>query len=114
MEGITELTLSTHVDELEVLCESIIDFESLKLNGFDLTRYVTSQGYESFFGYLKGLVYPALVKDLWIHVVTTDNLIALSVMGKKISISKNIVKLMSHGSHGRRCYNVVTKEEQIK
>lgn len=114
MGGITELTLSTHIDELEVVCESIIDFESQKLNRFDLTRHIASQGWESFFHYLKGLVYPSLVKDLWIHVVTIDNLITSSVMGKKISILKNIVKPMSHGDHGRRCYNMDTKEEEIK
>lgn len=31
-----ELTLTTHVNDLEVLCEVLIDFENLKENGFDL------------------------------------------------------------------------------
>ena len=37
-------TLLTPVDNLEVICELIIDFESLKENGFDLYEDVTTQG----------------------------------------------------------------------
>lgn len=35
MEGIHELTLNIPVDELMVLCETIIDFKNMKDNDFD-------------------------------------------------------------------------------
>lgn len=38
MEGIPELTLNIHVDELMVLCETIVDFKNLKDNGFDFSE----------------------------------------------------------------------------
>lgn len=62
MEEIPKISLSTPVTKLEVLCESILDFENLKLNGFDLTSDVVTQGWEDFFNRLKGPVYSALVK----------------------------------------------------
>lgn len=62
MEGIPELTLNTHVDELMVLCETIVDFENLKEIGFDFFETLAFQGWNSFFERLKGLVYPVLVK----------------------------------------------------
>lgn len=36
MEGMPEISSSTPVDELEVLCKYIIDFKNLKQNGFDI------------------------------------------------------------------------------
>lgn len=42
MEDILGVSLSNPVDELEVLYESIIDFENLKKNGFDLIGHVAS------------------------------------------------------------------------
>lgn len=42
-ESLPKITLSTPVDELQVLCEFIMDFDSFKLNGFDLTGYVVTQ-----------------------------------------------------------------------
>lgn len=36
MEHIPEISLSTLVDSLEVLYETIVDFDNLKYNGFDL------------------------------------------------------------------------------
>ena len=38
-------TLITPINSLEVLCELIIDFESMKENGFDLTTNVAIQGW---------------------------------------------------------------------
>lgn len=46
MKGIPKISLSTPVIDLEVLCESVVGFENLKLNGFNLTNDVASQGWE--------------------------------------------------------------------
>ena len=56
-------TLLTLVDSLEVLCELIIDFESLKENGFDLSEDVTAQGWNRYFDRLLGPIFHILVKE---------------------------------------------------
>ena len=56
-------TLLTPIDSLEVLCELIIDFESMKENGFDLTADVAIQGSNMYFDRILGPVFPILVKE---------------------------------------------------
>ena len=60
-------TLLTPVKNLEVLSELIIDFGSLKENGFDLTEEVRAQKWERYFDRLVGPTFPMLVKEFWIH-----------------------------------------------
>lgn len=62
-EGLQELTLSIPINELEVFCELIVNFDNIKENGFDLTEGVKYQGLDEFFNRLKGPVYLALVKQ---------------------------------------------------
>ena len=38
MEGIPEIILNTPVEELMVLCETMVDFKNLKDNNFNFTR----------------------------------------------------------------------------
>lgn len=40
----------------------MVDFENLKVNGYDLSKGIKNQGWEVYFGRLKGLVYTELVK----------------------------------------------------
>ncbi|KAI5415061.1 hypothetical protein KIW84_040499 [Lathyrus oleraceus] len=54
MEGIPDLTLNTHFNELMVLCETIVDFENLKDNGFNFSETLKLQGWKSFFERNKG------------------------------------------------------------
>ena len=56
-------TLLTPVKNLEVLSELIIDFNSLKENGFDLTEEIRAQGWERYFDRLVGPTFPILVKE---------------------------------------------------
>ena len=51
-------TLLTPVKNLEVLSELIVDFSSLKENGFDLTEEVRAQGWERYFDRLVGPTFP--------------------------------------------------------
>ncbi|KAI5420797.1 hypothetical protein KIW84_044575 [Lathyrus oleraceus] len=89
-EGIRELTLSTPVIQLEVLCELLVDFENLKVNGFDLTKGVRTQGWKGYFGRFKGPVYR-----------------------HKISISeKAIAKLLNPDGSGKRCFDMLAKKAQ--
>ena len=64
--------LLTPVDNLEVLCELIIDFESLKENGFDLYEEVKAQGWDKYFDRLVGPTFPILVKEFWIHASSSN------------------------------------------
>ena len=55
-------TLLTPVNNLEVLCELIVDFESLQENGFNLYEDVTAQGWNKYFDPQLGPNFPILVK----------------------------------------------------
>lgn len=39
-----QITFPTPINQLEVLCESMVDFDSLVANGFDLRPIVNFQG----------------------------------------------------------------------
>ena len=56
-------TLLTLVDNLEVLCELIVNFESLQENGFNLYEDVSAQGWNRYFDRLLGPTFPILVKE---------------------------------------------------
>ena len=86
-------------DDLEVICEMMIDLENLRDNGFDLFPAVEFQGWTQFFDRLMGPVFPPLVKEFWIHVVTTLKGILSFVMGKEISITENVIRKLL-GLHG--------------
>ena len=84
-------TLLTPVDNLEVLSELIIDFESLQENGFNLYEDVTAQGWNRYFDRLLGPTFPILVKELWIHASSSNHQVTSYVMGKKIVITKDLI-----------------------
>lgn len=62
-EGIQELTLSTLVTQLDVLCELLINFENLKVNGFDLIEGVKARDWKGSFEHLKVPIYTKLGKQ---------------------------------------------------
>lgn len=64
MEGIPEINLNTHVEELMVLYETIVNFKSLKDNSLDFFGTMEFQGWNAFFKRLTGPVDPILVKQL--------------------------------------------------
>lgn len=66
-----ELTLTAPANELEVLCELMVDFENLKDNGFDLLSVVKIQGWEKYFDRLQGPVLFYLVREFLTHAKTS-------------------------------------------
>lgn len=52
-----EVTLSTPVDNLEVLCELLVEFDNMKDNGVNLLTVVIFQGWESLFNCLQGPIF---------------------------------------------------------
>lgn len=87
-QGIQKLTLSTPVDELEVLCELLVDVDDLKENGFGLTKTIRTQGWEGYFECLKGPIYTELGKQFCIFATTMNLQVTSYVLGHKITNSE--------------------------
>lgn len=94
-----ERTFFTPVDQLEVLCELMVDFRSLADNGYDFYRTIQFQGWEKYFDRLIGPVFPTLVKEFWIHATTYPTVIISSVMGKKLMITEKIISQLIGYEH---------------
>ena len=66
----------------------MVDFENLKLNGFDITGHVETQGWEGFFDRMYGPVYTELVRQFWLFSEVKDKYtITSNVLGKPIFIT---------------------------
>ena len=97
MEGRHELTLNTPVDELMILCKTIVDFKYLKDNYFYFSEILEFQRCKGLYERLTGPVYSVLVKQFYIHVIATKDTISSFVMNMKIVITeKSFVDLISH------------------
>ncbi|CAJ2641640.1 unnamed protein product [Trifolium pratense] len=58
--------------ELTFLSEKIVDFDSLKANGFDVKPYFITQGWDKYFDMLNGPIYPDLLKKFWMKAKVFD------------------------------------------
>lgn len=58
-----ELTLTTPVEKLIVLCELLVEFDNMKDNGIYLLIDVKFQGWEQYFDRLQGPVFYHLVRE---------------------------------------------------
>ncbi|CAI8614511.1 unnamed protein product [Vicia faba] len=107
-------TLLTPVKNLKVLSELIIDFGSLKENGFDLTEEVRAQKWERYFDRLVGPTFPMLVKEFWIHAKASTHLVTSFVMGKKIVITEDhIARLIGYSGGGVRCVDMAERCDDV-
>ena len=88
LEREQHIHLSTPFEGLDVLCESLVDFENLRRNGVDLTEDLHKQGWENYFNRLYGPIYPLLVKEFWRHADADDQFIVSFVLGVKIVITE--------------------------
>lgn len=97
----TTRTLFTNFKSLEVLCEMLVDFQSLEDSGCNLNHNVDTQEWNRFFDHLHGPVFPKLVKEFWIHPTAADNVVTSYVMGKKITITEDVIgRLYGHDGNG--------------
>src|SRR4051812_16621649 len=94
-------TCSIPPSEMEVLCESSVDFENLRLNGFNTDAETMAQGWSNYLDRLVGLIYPALVKDLWAHATVTPTAIISFVLGHEVVINEKLI---------RKLYNLDNEE----
>ena len=108
-------TLLTPIDSLEVLCELIIDFESMKENGFDLTADVAIRGRNKYFNRLLGPVFQILVKEFWIHANSSNHQVTSYVMVKNIAIIEDLIaKLIGYNGGGIRFSDMAKKCYDLK
>ncbi|KAI5435958.1 hypothetical protein KIW84_022401 [Lathyrus oleraceus] len=107
--------LSTPFEGLDVLCESLVDFENLRRNGVDLTEDLRKQGWENYFDRLYGPIYPLLVKEFWRCADADDQFIVSFVLGVKIVITEgSIASLLNmESSGGKRIYNIPPRSKRI-
>src|SRR3954471_23688475 len=80
--------------ELEVICELMVDFDSLEEHDFRLKEDIIFQGWTSLFAEFCGPVYPDLVKEFWVHAVVAPKSIMSFVHGKFAVVTENILRMM--------------------
>src|SRR3954469_3074981 len=85
-------TCSIPTAEMEVLCESSLDFESLKVHGFKPDAKTMAQGWSNYLDRLVGPIYPALVKDFWAHATVTPTAIISFVLGHEVVITEKLIR----------------------
>src|SRR3954469_17003585 len=80
--------------ELEVICELMVDFDSLEEHDFCLKEDIIFRGWTSLFAEFCGPVYPDLVKEFWVHAVVAPKSILSFVHGKFVVVTENILRMM--------------------
>src|SRR3954467_9735753 len=85
-------TCSIPTSEMEVLCESSVDFENLKVHGFKPDAKTMAQGWSNYLDRLVGPIYPTLVKDFWAHATVTPTAIISFVLGHEVVITENMIR----------------------
>ncbi|CAL5196258.1 unnamed protein product [Lathyrus oleraceus] len=60
-------TMAINQEDLKLLVEQIIDFDSSNQNGYDSWSYFRVQEWSSFFDMLNEPTYPHLVRDFWVR-----------------------------------------------
>src|SRR3954462_3161948 len=79
-------------DELDVLCESAVDFNNLRANGFLCDVRILEQGWSKYLDRLVGPIYPELVKDFWVHATVTPTAIISFVLGQEVVITEKLIR----------------------
>src|SRR3954468_13083150 len=78
--------------ELEVLCESAVDINNLKANGFQCDARIFEQGWSKYLDRLVGPIYLELVKDFWVHATVTPTAIISFVLGHEVVITEKLIR----------------------
>ncbi|MCI06047.1 hypothetical protein A2U01_0027102, partial [Trifolium medium] len=96
---------------LKLRLEKMVDFESLKVNGFDIEDLFTNQGWKRYFDMLNGPIYTNMVKEFWMKAHVYDNVAAKQkkniiksvLAGLDITISRaHFAKLLDVKDQGKR------------
>ncbi|XP_050919789.1 uncharacterized protein LOC127137363 [Lathyrus oleraceus] len=87
--------LAMPFDKLEVLCESLVDFDNMKHNGIDFTEELRMQGWETYFQRLYDPVYTYLVKEFCRFIDADDHYIVSYILGVKMPLASSLPKTTS-------------------
>src|SRR4051812_6616637 len=85
-------TCSILSTELEVLFESSVDFENLRMHGFNTNAETMAQGWSNYFERLVGPIYPHLVKDFWVNATVTPSAIIFFVLGHEVVVTEQLIR----------------------
>ncbi|XP_058766930.1 uncharacterized protein LOC131640548 [Vicia villosa] len=89
---VAQKTCYIPLNELEVICEMMVDFDNLEAHEIHLKDAMTFQGWQAFFYGLCGPDYPDLVKEFWVHATVMPKAILSVVHGERISITENLLR----------------------
>src|SRR4051812_2054729 len=84
-------TCSIPTSEMEVLCESSVDLENLKVHGFKPDAKTMAQGWSNYLDRLVGPIYPTLVKDFWAHATVTPTAMISFMLGHEVVITEKLI-----------------------
>src|SRR4051812_14738698 len=85
-------TCSIPNGEMEVLAETMVDFENLLEHGFNVKDKMLIQGWSNYFERLVGPVYPHLVMDFWTHATITPTAIISFVLGHEVVVTEKMIR----------------------
>ncbi|XP_058786331.1 uncharacterized protein LOC131660967 [Vicia villosa] len=69
-------TTKFFLKDLELVIEHIVDFESLRVNVYQLQHFFKFQGWMEYFDMLNRATFPYLVKDFWVRAEIYDGDVA--------------------------------------
>ncbi|MCI03861.1 hypothetical protein A2U01_0024902 [Trifolium medium] len=72
-------------DKLEPIMEQPVDFEALRVNGFEVEEFFRNQGWLEYIKMLNGPVYTVLVKDFWPRCDIVDQFVADREYNNKVA-----------------------------
>ncbi|XP_058747225.1 uncharacterized protein LOC131620242 [Vicia villosa] len=91
-QRVSQKTCLIPLEQLEVICELMVDFENLEKHDIHLTENMVFQGWGDFFYGLCGPVYPDLVKEFWVHATVMPKAILSIVHSELFSITENLLR----------------------
>ncbi|XP_058741900.1 uncharacterized protein LOC131614314 [Vicia villosa] len=86
------ITCSVPWDQLEVICELMVDVENLEKHEIHLEENMRFQGWAPMFYDLCGPVYPDLVKEFWVHATVMPKAILSLVHGEIFLITESLLR----------------------
>ncbi|MCI27626.1 hypothetical protein A2U01_0048825, partial [Trifolium medium] len=69
-------TMKFNIGLIKLLPKKMVDFESLKLNDFDIEELFINQGWKRYFDMLNGPIYSNMVKEFWMKAQVFDEVSA--------------------------------------
>lgn len=65
-------TMNVRENDLKLILEQMVDFESFIVNGYSLREYFEGQWWMPYFEIFNGPTYPYLVNDFWVRAEVFD------------------------------------------